>query len=249
MVRAGFKPQEAERKANLATVGVPADDDVRVSMGKYVVRFRTVGKQEMGDVRRLAFGQPFSDIARRIQYSGKLELPSVLERDKRALVFQHGDSRLFQFPAPVVPAEGEIMVSLDSEDPAGSRQAFQQPGGRSGIHAGVFAASPGIVSNQQNQVRLEPHDPLNIAQGPHFIKRGGHQVQIAGNNDFNGRSLPFPLGDTVVHFPDKQKIGFYQVRPGHAGHAERAEAQQENAEKPEYFDGKGHEKDTAWQRL
>ena len=83
------------------------------------------------------------------------------------------------------------------------------------------------------------------AQGPHFIKRGGHQVQIAGNNDFNGCSLPFPLGDTVVHFPDKQKIGFYQVRPGHAGHAERAEAQQENAEKPEYFDGKGHEKDTA----
>ena len=68
MVRAGFKPQEAERKANLATVGVPADDDVRVSMGKYVVRFRTVGKQEMGDVRRLAFGQPLSDIARRIQY-------------------------------------------------------------------------------------------------------------------------------------------------------------------------------------
>lgn len=174
---------------------------------------------------------------------------SVLERDKRALVFQYGDSRLFQFPAPVVPAEGEIMVSLDSEDPAGSRQAFQQPGGRGGIHAGVFAASTGIVPNQQNQVRPEPHDPLNIAQGPHFIKRGGHQVQIAGNNDFNGCSLPFPLGDTVVHFPDKQKIGFYQVRPGHAGHAERAEAQQENAEKPEYFDGKGHEKDTAWQRL
>ena len=48
MVRAGFKPQEAERKANLAPVGVPADDDVHVSMGKYVVRFRTVGKQEMG---------------------------------------------------------------------------------------------------------------------------------------------------------------------------------------------------------
>lgn len=59
MVRAGFKPQEAERKANLASVGVPADDDVHVSMGKYAVRFRTVGKQEMRDVGDWRLGSRF----------------------------------------------------------------------------------------------------------------------------------------------------------------------------------------------
>ena len=40
--------------------------------------------------------------------------------------------------------------------------------------------------------------------------------------------------------PDEQKIGFYQVRPGNAGYAERADAQQQGAEKPEYSDGEGH---------
>ena len=70
MVRAGFKPQEIEGKAYLAAVGMAADDDVRVPMGKHVIRFRTVGKQEMGYIRGLALGEPFFGIARGVQHSG-----------------------------------------------------------------------------------------------------------------------------------------------------------------------------------
>jgi len=165
------------------------------------------------------------------------------------LVFQHRDAGPGQFLAPVVPAEGEVMVPLDGEDAAGRCQPPQQPGGRGGAHAGVSAGAAGIIPYQQDQVRLELHDSPDVAQRPHFIKGRGHQVKVSGNDDFNGFSAAIPLGDAVVHLPDEQKIGFYQVRPGNAGYAERADAQQQGAEKPEYFDGEGHGREAAWQRL
>lgn len=141
------------------------------------------------------------------------------------------------------------MVPLDGEDAAGRCQPPQQPGGRGGAHAGVSAGAAGIIPYQQDQVRLKLHDSPDVAQRPHFIKGRGHQVKVSGNDDFNGFSAAVPLGDAVVHLPDEQKIRFYQVRPGNAGYAERADAQQQGAEKPEYSDGEGHGREAAWQRL
>ena len=134
------------------------------------------------------------------------------------------------------------MVALNHEYSAGSFQPLEELGRLLRAHAGVFTGAAGIIPHQQDQVRLELHDSLNVAQGSHFVKWGGHEMEVPRDNDFQGSAAAIPLGNAVSHLPDEQQVGLNQISPGYAGYPQRANTQQQDAEKPEYSDGEGHSK-------
>ena len=55
------------------------------------------------------------------------------------------------------------MVALNREYPAGCFQPLEELCRLLRVHAGVFTGAAGIIPHQKDQVRLELHDPLNVA--------------------------------------------------------------------------------------
>ena len=69
-------------------------------------------------------------------------------------------------------------------------------------------------------------------------------MEVSGDNDFQGAAPPIPLGNAVVHLPDEQQVGLNQISPAYGGYPQRANTQQQDAEKPEDSNGERHSKNS-----
>lgn len=215
----GFLPGDVRQRlaagqADLAAVGMGANDGVRRAGGQQGEDVRHVGEQDVGNFRGEAqrqFLRPDPEVVV-IPHGRELKIPATGKVQQQGIVPHGQDAQLGKHVPPQIPAVVLVMIALHGEDAQGGFQHLEVFTGRFRAHAAFPGVAVGVIPQQEDHVRLRLHDFFHVPA--RLVAAVRAQVEVSGDHDPERDAaffLPlrhFQRGRDGFHAP-----GFHLPRP------------------------------------